>query len=173
MWGQCRRTGLWARAKGIRYIPFEPEALEARCCDLNNFAGNPETRREALWKENTTLTFYSKPDSADSSAIDPGGSIATEVEGITLDNAVSLAEISGTVILKIDAEGAEPEVLEGATKTLPLIDWVSVDCSGERGVTKETTFTETDALLRTHGFRPFKSLSGGLKMTTVLYRNTR
>ena len=50
--------GLWARKIGLAYIAFEPEVLEARYCDPNNFEGSTDTRCEALRNEATTLTFY-------------------------------------------------------------------------------------------------------------------
>ncbi len=161
--------GLWARANRLEYIPFEPEPLEALCCDLNNFDGNPMTRRMALWKEDTLLTFYSKPESADSSAIDQGGAIPIEVYGITLDNAVNLTDASGTIILKVEAEGAEPEVLEGATMTLPMIDFVAVDCGPER-YGHEFTFIEVNAFLQDRGFR---LIEFNPERFTFLYQNTR
>lgn len=163
--------GFWARAKGLGYIAFEPEALEARCCDLNNFDGRPETRRVALWKDARTLDFYSKPDSADSSIFDPGSHfVRTEVPATTLDGAVAPSEVTGTVILKVEAEGAEPEILEGATDLLPRVHWAAVDCGHERGIARAHTFVETNVLLQDAGFVlhrvQFDRIVG-------LYRNTR
>ena len=163
--------GLWARTRNLAYVAFEPEALEARCCDLNNFDGRPETRREALWKEATTLTLYSNPESADSSVFEGGGSSSRiEVPAVVLDGVVDLAGVSGTVVIKIEAEGAEPEVLEGATKTLSAVDWVTVDCGYERGKQKAHTFVETNVLLQDLGFRLQRA---NMKRVTALYRNTK
>ena len=163
--------GFWARAKGLAYTAFEPEALEARCCDLNNFEGRPETRRVVLWKDTRTLDFYSKPDSADSSIFEPGDHfLRTAVPAVTLDEAVAPSEVTGTVILKVEAEGAEPEVLEGSTHLLSQVHWVAVDCGHERGITKAHTFVETNVLLQDSGFvlhrAQFDRIVG-------LYRNTR
>ena len=163
--------GLWARPRGFTYIAFEPELLEARCCDLNNFGGCTETRREALYKEVTTLSFYSKPESADSSIFDTGGSVfRTCISAVTLDSAVYISNVSGTVIFKVEAEGAEPEVLEGAVKTLASIDWVTVDCGYERGREKTHTFIETNIFLHDHDFRPQYA---DLRERTILYRNMK
>lgn len=161
--------GLWAQARGLAYIAFEPEALEARCCDLNNFDGNSETRREALWKEATMLTLYSMPESADSSVFEVEDSSARiEVPAVALDDAVDLSGFPGTVVFKVEAEGAEPEVLEGAARTLALIDWVTVDCGYERGKEKAHTFVETNVFLHDQGFR----LHGmHPKRVVALYRN--
>ncbi len=163
--------GLWARAHELDYIAFEPEPLEARCCDLNNFGGQPGTRREALWNEETTLSFYSKPESADSSIIDMPGSVSrTEVPAVTLDGALDLSGVEGTVIFKVEAEGAEPEVLEGATKSLARIDWVALDCGYERGQQQAHTFIETNVFLYDHGFVPRHA---DIRRNRILYQNTR
>ena len=163
--------GLWARARGLAYIPFEPEILEARCCDLNNFDGRAETRRKVLWKETTMLTLCSMPESADSSIFEVDGhSARIEVPAVTLDDSVDLSGFPGMVVFKIEAEGAEPEVLEGSARALPLMDWVAIDCGYERGKEKAHTFVETNVFLHDHGFR----LHGmHPKRVVALYRNTK
>lgn len=162
--------GIWARERGLDYIAFEPEGLEAHCCDLNNFDGHAETRREALWKETAMIPLYSKPESGDSSLIDMGDAIRNRIQAMALDDAVNLSDIPGTVILKIEAEGAEPEVLEGAASTLASIDWVTIDCGHERGISKAHTFVETNVLMQDLGFRLHLA---HFKRITALYRNTR
>ncbi len=165
--------GLWAAKRGLSYIAFEPELLESHCCDLNNFGGEDETRRVALWKKKTTLTFYSKPETSDSSVIDPGDAIPIKVHGITLSDAINLSDIPGTVILKVEAEGAEPEVLAGAVKVLPYVDYVAVDCSNERGVNRDYTFVETSKILYKEGFIPYSISTFGAGDVKALYRNER
>ncbi|QFU09889.1 hypothetical protein PARPLA_00548 [Rhodobacteraceae bacterium THAF1] len=146
--------GLWAKVRGFSYIPFEPEDLEARCVDLNVFDGADTCHRKGLWNETTTLQFHSSPDSADSSLIAFEGSTQTaKLEVVRLDDAVDLSTADGPVIFKLEAEGAEPEVLEGAKDSLAHIDWVAVDCGYERGPDKQHTFVETNTALVDHGFR--------------------
>jgi FkbM family methyltransferase len=145
--------GLWVRHNGLDYIAFEPESLEADCVDLNAYDGQPLTHRQALWQSDTTLTFYSKPDTADSSVIDMGESVVTSsIDAVALDGAVDLSAYSGTIILKVEAEGAEPEVLAGATETLLKAHYVVIDCGYERGVEKRHTFIETHTTLSAAGF---------------------
>ncbi|MEO0677011.1 MAG: FkbM family methyltransferase [Pseudomonadota bacterium] len=145
--------GLWARARDHAYIAFEPEPMEARCCDLNNFDGADETHRAALWKENTTLTFYHDPDTADSSVFEGAADLEkTEVPAVTLDHALGGQELTSPVIFKLEAEGAEPEILEGATETLKRIDWIAVDCGPERGASNDNTFVAVHDALLAAGF---------------------
>ena len=166
--------GLWAQSRGFSYIPFEPEEREAICCDLNNFAGRPETRRSALWKETARLPFFSKPESADSSLIEIAeGYQRTEIEAATLDSLLDLEQLSsasGPVIFKVEAEGAEPEVLQGAANILPAVDWVTIDCGYERGVERDHTFVETNTFMQDHGFRLRQAK---FERVIALYRNMR
>lgn len=162
--------GFWARARGMTYLPFEPEPLEADCNDLNNFGGAAGTRRLALWKEDAELTFFSKPGSADSSLFDMGTSRpATKVAAVALDGLGLVARGAGTNVFKVEAEGAEPEVLEGARASLPLFDYVAIDCGYERGREQRHTFVETSRLLVDLGFRPVRA--GFHHRVTILYEN--
>ena len=164
--------GFWARAHDLEYVAFEPELPEAICCDLNNFGGSPLTRRTALWKETTKLPLYSRPESASSSLIEVGcESRQVKVSGVTLDSVIDLSQLSeasGTIIFKVEAEGAEPEVLEGASRTLAQIDWVAIDCGYERGAERAHTFVETNTFMQDCGFRLRRA---EFRRGTALYRN--
>jgi len=163
--------GFWARQRGFRYIAFEPEALEARCVDLNHFDGRSACIRKALWKNETVLKFYNRPDSADSSVLEAAQEEAfISVPATTLDRAVDLAGETGPVVFKLEAEGAEPEVLEGAAGALARIDWVAVDCGFERGPERAHTFVETNTCLQDHGFR---LVAAKFTRVTALYRRVR
>lgn len=163
--------GFWAKARGFRYIPFEPEELESRCVNLNHFEGKPDCIRKALWKEETVLEFFNRADSADSSVL-PGAGVepSIRIPATTLDAAVDLSSATGPVIFKLEAEGAEPEVLEGARKSMARIDWVAVDCGFERGPEKAHTFVETNTFLQDHGFR---LVAAKFKRVTALYKRVR
>jgi FkbM family methyltransferase len=162
--------GLWARQRGLAYVAFEPEELEARCCDLNNFEGRPETRRKALWHEAAVLQFHSKPDTADSSVFEiDAAAPPRDVEAVRLDTVVDPAEFGpGTRIFKLEAEGAEPEVLAGATGVLPHFDYVAADCGYERGRDAAHTFVEVHDLLLEAGYRLVHASFGRI---TAIYRN--
>ena len=95
--------GFWSRTQGLAYIAFEPEPLESRCCDLNNFGGCAETRRIALWKDTKMISFYSLAAHGDSSIFDMSdNAIRTEVQAMKLDDALDYRtlDISGTNYLR-------------------------------------------------------------------------
>lgn len=151
--------GFFARSKGMHYFPVEPEELEAKCCDANNFDGDERTRRFALWKEDGSITFYSNPTTGDSSAFDPeDGSKKVEIPCRTLASVCEDADLAcaldvdSTHVLKVEAEGAEPEILEGAAGVLKRFKFVVVDCGRERGKFREDTFLACHKMLSAAGF---------------------
>lgn len=146
--------GLWAQSKQLEYHAFEPEEREARCCDLNNFQGQRLTNRMGLWDTTGNIKLYSKPSSADSSLIEISGySEIKTVPVITLDDYVRQRGISAIEVLKVEAEGAEPEVLRGAQNSLSLCRYVTIDCGPERGLTSANTVREVSNHLYERGFR--------------------
>jgi len=150
--------GMWSAQYGVKYHAFEPEEEEAFCCDLNNFAGKKHTHRKALWHEETELKFYSKPESADSSAIEINDYVDVKtIQATTIANFINTLEVPKIRLLKVEAEGAEPEVLQGAEGCFEQIDYVSVDCGNERGVEQLSTFVESDQILLDNGFEVIDS----------------
>lgn len=161
--------GFWARIQGLRYQAFEPEALEATCVDLNAFDGAPKTHRHALWNANAVLKFFRKPSTADGSLIEINNyDDVLEIPARRLDQLDMQFPAGRTVVLKIEAEGAEPEVLEGASGILSQIDYVTIDCGYERGKQGADTFAETNTLLVNNGFRVSKA---NFKRMIMLYVN--
>ena len=161
--------GIWASHRNMKYIAFEPEHLEADCCDQNNYGGKAMTIRKALWKETTTLEFFHKADTADSSALSVSNyNKKTLVPGVSLDDHLDLSKLSHPVILKLEAEGAEPEVLQGAEKFTAVADYVTVDCGYERGASQDHTFIEVNDVLMRYGYRAVAAKFRG--RVTILYK---
>lgn len=160
--------GVWARNNNLLYVAIEPEMLEARCVDLNAFGGEEKTFRIALWFEETVLKFFSKPSTADSSAIEIDNFDGVKnVQAKRLDSIMSDFTTTGKIILKIEAEGAEPEVLAGAKELLQRVDYITIDCGFERGKNKDHTFVETNNVLVDNGFRV---IDANFSRMTMLYQ---
>jgi len=100
--------------RDVDYHAFEPMNKERRCCELNN--PGAKVYPQALWKENGTVTFYQERGGGDdSSLIEPVHyDSAVEVETLTLESFCEQQGIDNIKVLKVEAEGAEPEVLMGA-----------------------------------------------------------
>lgn len=149
---------MWAQRNGLEYHAFEPEPKEARCCDLNNYSGAARTNRMGLWFEDTDLKFYSKAHTADSSFIEISQytSIKT-VKVTTLDQYVQQNNIQAIEVLKVEAEGAEPEVLRGTRKALGRCRFITIDCGCERGILEEDTIRDACNSVYEQGFRMIES----------------
>jgi hypothetical protein len=69
---------------------------------------------------------------------------------LTLDGLAATLGIGEVAFVKADAEGAEPEVLTGATETLGRTRYIAIDCGPERK--GERTFDACSAILAGLGF---------------------
>jgi len=148
-------VGVWLKTlnKNITVHAVEPENAEADACDINIYSGQPLTIRKALWKEEGSLNFYSKNSTGDSSLFEQEGyDNVIVVETTTLENLFEIKKIEHVRLLKLEAEGAEPEILMGGEKILSRIDYIAVDCGPERGLSMEPTFIPVYQYLTKRGF---------------------
>lgn len=148
---------LYVQSKcNVSVLAIEPSRLEYECLIKNLDSGTATTVNVLLWSESTELDFYDANDTGDSSIFEPA-----EFEGVTavtarkLDDVVRENGFGGRRIklLKVEAEGAEPEILEGAGDTLNLTEYVAVDAGPERGVDKENTVAHVTNRLVDLGFQ--------------------
>jgi FkbM family methyltransferase len=122
--------------KKIRYIGIEPSPKEFFALKKN--IKNQTLINKALWKEQGKKTFYVSSEDADSSLIEINKyEKKLKVDTITLDNILKKNN-QRIKLLKLEAEGAEPEILEGCKK-INLIDYITIDAGFERGKLLEST----------------------------------
>lgn len=140
---------LWFNSNNleINYEGFEPSPVEF--CALKNNVGSARARNIGLWNTEGNLQFYISSNNGDSSLIEPEKyDKIVDVKTKRLEDV-----ISGPVrLLKLEAEGAEPEILQGAGRALQQIDYVSVDMGYERGKTCESTTVDCVNFLLSNGF---------------------
>jgi hypothetical protein len=100
------------------------------------------------------LDFFDKNDTGDSSLIDPGGQAQRiRVQAVRLDAVPEFQNFVGRIrLLKLEAEGAEPEILAGAGTVLSKIDYIAVDMGPERGAKAENTVVPVCNHLMQAGF---------------------
>ncbi|MBF9031612.1 FkbM family methyltransferase [Rhodobacterales bacterium HKCCE3408] len=132
----------------IRYHAFEPSPVEFRCLQ-KNLEGRGSAHNVGLWSADDELTFFVSSQGADSSLVEPAEfderiKVKTERIWHYLGEPVKL--------LKLEAEGAEPEILEGAGERLENITYISADLGFERGLRAESTFAPVANHLFAHGF---------------------
>lgn len=143
---------VWAARNGARVVACEPSAAthEALARSTKQLL-TVETRQVLLYNEDREMSLLLGEDPTDNSVInvDSGDEVGREpVQAKTVATMLNECSIDRIDVLKIDAEGAEPEVIEGALDvTVPQI---AVDCGAERHGT--STFQEVSELLETNGY---------------------
>ena len=154
------------RFSHLDHIAFEPGRLESKVCRLNN--PGKKCVNAALWFEDTELESFNKSSTADSSVIAfQGFDETTKVAAISLDTFCEREKIDTATLLKLEAEGAEPEILKGAHQTLSKTRFVSVDCGFERGQSKESTLPAVSNFLIQNDFE-MQSIYSAKRLVVLL-----
>ena len=76
-------------------------------------------------------------------------------------------------LLKIEAEGAEPEILMGIKNNLSKINYIAIDVSAERGENNSFTITECVNFLSKNNFKFLNFFIEGKKneRVSILFQN--
>lgn len=136
---------------GKKVISIEPAPRNYHSLEKNARNHNIQTIQAIVSDTNVSNTLNIGEDPSDHSIMDVDvGEIKStvSVESVRLDELVEELDEDHIDFLKIDAEGAEPEVLRGASGI--TIRKVAVDCSPERN--GETTVQEVTKVLEHQGF---------------------
>lgn len=154
-----------AHGATVRSIEGDPGVY---ACLTQNTAHLPGVKayHQVLWSHAEELTFFTAPERADSSVIadptDPAY-VPIKVQALPLD---AIAEQEGwgdIALLKCDVEGAEPEVLSGATAVLRRTRVVAVDTGPER--LGQETHEAVAKILTNLGFRVTRETGNKRKIT--------
>jgi FkbM family methyltransferase len=149
----------------IDYHGFEPSPTDFYCLERNVPKGNHYNI--ALWNRDMDLEFYIDIETANSSVIQPPNfSNRIIVPGKTLNTLFPNSQIK---LLKIEAEGGEPEVLQGANNIFPNISYITVDVGPERGLQQAETKKEVLNYMLSSNFSVMKSNDGWRK--SILFVN--
>lgn len=145
-------VGLFHKQPLVKYYGFEPSPAVFDVLKRNIPEGQI-ILNQALGKEDCVVKFYLNDECADSSIIEPEVYYnVIDVQCITLDNFLSNNGISKIKLFKLEAEGYEPEILEGAINSLKFIDYIAVDGGYERGLNKEETLSAIINILLPQNF---------------------
>jgi len=139
----------------ITYVAIEPGNLEFECLKRNAVGLDSELHKLALGESCGFQTFYYSPSGADSSLFEPLHTESQyEIEVKSLDCLLNAHEHSKRRIrfLKLEAEGGELEILRGAIKSLPNIDFIGADLGFEKGILEESTAPAVIEFLLEHDF---------------------
>jgi FkbM family methyltransferase len=137
--------------KKIKYVGIEPSPSE-----FLNLQQNVQSQiilNKALWnKSNEVLKFYIASEEADSSLIEiKNYEKIEEVQTITLDDLID--ELKQNIkLIKLEAEGAEPEILQGLKKNINKVNYITIDAGFERGLKLESTLVPCVNYLLSNNF---------------------
>lgn len=163
---------IWTQLKNlkIKYISFEPSFHEYRCLKLNCI--NQINNNIALSNQNKKSIFFINSRDGDSSLIEPatGYSEKLIIDTIKLETYVMSKNIKKIKFFKCEAEGAEPEILEGSESILDRIEYIGVDGSPERGLKSESTIEYAISFLKNKNFEIVKK-NINQSYSKVLFKN--
>ena len=136
----------------VKYISFEPSPEEYECIKLN--CPGQININSALSNSTGSYDFYLKSSSGDSSLVEPAGGFTKKIKvnTVTLKDFVLKNNLKRIKFFKLEAEGFEPEILEGCKSILNRIDYIGVDGSPERGLKSEATMDYAIKFLEENNF---------------------
>lgn len=150
----------------VEYVGIEPGPGEFETLQRN--VAPSQVHNVGLWNEDGELTFYISSKGADSSLIEPPS--YDRVEKVPIRRLDGLVDFPRIKLLKIEAEGAEPEALEGSRGLLDRIEYISADVGAERGKEQESTIAPVTNFLLANGF---ELVALNPRRLAALYRNAR
>lgn len=158
-----------------KYFAFEPILEDYEALDLNakRLGLNHLVVNVALGEKSGEGEIFVSTPGADSSAIEPSHGYS-EKRGVyfqTLDDIFRDSKIVMVDLVKIEAEGFEPEIIRGGREALRKSRYVTVDGGGERGLANQTTIEECANELSELGFRILSLRLGGGRPGVALFRN--
>ena len=89
------------------------------------------------------------------------------IETITLDNIINKIQ-KKIKLIKVEAEGYEPEILQGLKKYINYVEYITIDCGFERGIKQASTIAECSNYLIKNNF---DMIDFGTPPIVALYKN--
>ena len=155
----------------IEYIGIEPSPIV-----FSNLQFNVQGQlliNKGLWKSNEKeIDFYLSDEGGDSSIIPIKNYTKKITIGtVTLDDVID--QINKNIkLIKLEAEGSEPEILEGLKKNISKVEYISMDVGYERGINQESTLAPCVNYLSHNGFKIIE-FKYSINRIVILLKNTK
>ena len=151
----------------INYYGYEPSPLVFSSLKNNIKNQNLFNLGFSNTLSNTT-DFYLSDEFGDSSILQiKNYTKKITIETTTLDK--EIAKINQKIkLIKLEAEGFEPEILQGLKKYLNYVEYITIDCGFERGLDKQSTISECSNYLIKNNF---KMIDFGSNRIVALFKN--
>ena len=138
--------------KKIKYYAYEPSPKVFSNLEYNIKNQNLYNLGVSNFESNK-IDFYLSDESGDSSII-PINNYTKKItiETTTLDKEIDKIQ-KKIKIIKVEAEGFEPEILQGLKKYLKYVEYITIDCGFERGIEQKSTIVECSNYLIKNNFK--------------------
>lgn len=134
------------------YYAFEPNPKDFQAL-RSNVGGEANLFNSALGNSNDELAFFVSTTGGDSSLVEPKEwEEKIDVSVTRLDSFLQEKGLKFIKLLKVEAEGYEPEILEGLGDAIRFCEYIAIDGGYERGRNSEQTFTACANYLALNGF---------------------
>ena len=138
--------------KKIKYYAYEPSPIVFSNLDYN-------IKNQYLYNlglsniSGSNIDFYLNDEYADSSIL-PISNYTKKISITTTTLDKEIEKIQQRIkLIKLEAEGYEPEILEGLNKYLNTVEYITIDCGFERGIKQASTITECSNYLLKNNFK--------------------
>jgi FkbM family methyltransferase len=153
--------------KEIKYYGFEPSPIV-----FSNLKHN--IKNQNLYNlgvsnlEDKNIEFFLDDEFGDSSIL-PIDNYTNKItiETTTLDKIIHKIQ-KKIKLIKVEAEGYEPEILWGLKKYINEVEYITIDCGFERGIERKSTIAECSNYLIQNNF---KMIDFGSPRIVALYKN--
>lgn len=153
---------------GAKVFCFEPDPAVFRCLAINTSnLGGVAALDDVAWSSDGEIEFALAPERADSSVFADGPKVLRR--SVKIETFVRERALPRIDLIKCDAEGAEPEVLEGIGEAFTLVNGIALDTGAERR--GERTNAACAEILRAHGFEAIDEKIGTRCMTFGVRRH--
>lgn len=157
-----------AAKKHLKVIGFEPD--EREFVNLERADSNVTYLKTALYKEKTYLNFYLTKKQQVSSIFKPNKELidkfpekdrfdivsTSKIKVDTLDEQLKIHNISGVDFIKIDTQGSELYILQGAIDTIrDYVFGIEVEVEFVELYKNQPLFSDVDSFIRKQGFQLF------------------
>ncbi len=155
--------------KKIKYYAYEPSPVVF--FNLKYNVKNQNLYNLGLSNsENKKVNFYLKDEYGDSSILPINNyTKKISIETTTLDKEIDKIH-QRIKLIKLEAEGFEPEILQGLKKHLNSVEYITIDCGFERGIKQAATIAECSNYLIKNNFKMI-DFNTRLHRVVALFKN--
>ena len=141
--------------KELQVYAFEPDLIAYNSLEKNAASNqNMKIYNIALSDKDSKESLYISSLGGDTSLSEPESyDEVVEVNTERLSTWLSRQDIDKIKLIKLEAEGMEPEIIKGSEEILSKVEYIAADLGWERGVNQECTIPDVTNYLLSNNFK--------------------